>query len=276
MKRILLYILILVNVCVYSQTKVITNGGTPPKVITDGGSPPKVIVSAWTLAEVPNKVLWVEADFGVTLSGSEVSQWNDQSGNANHLTQAGATKADYISSDATLNNKPVIAFNGSNDFMNLTSGISVDATNGWTSYVVYKKTSTAVNAVILGLSSGATGYWGFNFTDGKSYILPSGSNASYSSGHVTSYSVERWTITNTFGAATGYLNKTGGSATRSGTNTTWLTYNVFGKGSYVLGTAFMNGRVYAVLIVARVITFGSAEDNQIWDYFKRKTGLTSY
>lgn len=48
--------------------------------------------------DIPDCILWLDADdtSSVTLSGNDVSQWNDKSGNNNHATQPGAGKPEYV------------------------------------------------------------------------------------------------------------------------------------------------------------------------------------
>ena len=48
--------------------------------------------------------LWLKHDTGITLNGSDVSGWNDQSGNDNHAAQATASRQpEYDSSDIKFN-----------------------------------------------------------------------------------------------------------------------------------------------------------------------------
>lgn len=58
---------------------------------------------------------WVRADKGITL-GTGVSAWTDQSsGGCNYAQATGSLQPAYIATDATLNNLPTIAFDGTND-----------------------------------------------------------------------------------------------------------------------------------------------------------------
>lgn len=65
---------------------------------------------------------WVKADAGVTLSGSDVTEWFDQSGNGNDVVPD--DNLTFIAN--ALNSKPVISFNGSTSYasfpINLSSG----------------------------------------------------------------------------------------------------------------------------------------------------------
>jgi PKD repeat protein len=58
--------------------------------------------------------LWLKADKGITLSNQNVTEWKDQSGKNNHLTQSTTTNQP-IKVDNVLNGKPVVRFDGVND-----------------------------------------------------------------------------------------------------------------------------------------------------------------
>lgn len=59
---------------------------------------------------------WVRGDLGVTLNGSTVSAWADQSGNGRHWTQGtAANQPTFVASDARFAGKPSVEFDGSND-----------------------------------------------------------------------------------------------------------------------------------------------------------------
>lgn len=62
---------------------------------------------------------WYDADaMPVVADGAALSQWDDESGNARHVTQAtGANQPTYRT--AVLNGKPVLRFDGSTDYMDV-------------------------------------------------------------------------------------------------------------------------------------------------------------
>jgi len=117
--------------------------------------------------EISGLLLWYKAD---SISGlydnDKVSQWDDQSGNDNHATQ-GTSDYQPIYKTSILNGKPVVRFDGSNDFMSFTSAL----TNVRTAIFVLKsETPVPDRGVVLG---GASHY---DWHDNDSYML-SGSYA---------------------------------------------------------------------------------------------------
>jgi hypothetical protein len=77
--------------------------------------------------------LWLKADTGVTLSGSAVTQWADQSGNVRNASQSNSTNRPVLVSNA-LNGKPAIRFDGGNDFLSFT--YPINGLNGVTMFLV--------------------------------------------------------------------------------------------------------------------------------------------
>ena len=68
-------------------------------------------VQPWTPAELTGLALWLDADDAntITLNGSTVSQWDDKSGNANHVSNATAsTQPDYLATG--WNGQPTVSF----------------------------------------------------------------------------------------------------------------------------------------------------------------------
>lgn len=65
--------------------------------------------------EIPNLAAWYRADQGITIA-TGVSQWNDISGNARHLTQGtGGAQPLFVAS--AVNGKPAVRCDGADDFM---------------------------------------------------------------------------------------------------------------------------------------------------------------
>lgn len=83
---------------------------------------------------------WYRADLGVTLNGSTVSAWADQSGLGNHLSQTvGAQQPVFNVTDSEFNNLPSITFNNTNStYLKTTSGIALST---FTIFMVCKATT---------------------------------------------------------------------------------------------------------------------------------------
>lgn len=93
-----------------------------------------------------NLKLWLKADAGVTLNGSNVSLWSDQSGSGNNASQGVAiNQPTYVTNQ--LNGNPILRFDG-NDYLSCGDVLDL-GTHGYSMFVVYNKTS-GVNANIVG------------------------------------------------------------------------------------------------------------------------------
>jgi len=65
-----------------------------------------------SISQIPNLLIWLRADTAISLSGSEVTQWGDISGNNNHFFPVtSATQPSFVGS-SSMNNEPYIFFNG--------------------------------------------------------------------------------------------------------------------------------------------------------------------
>lgn len=106
---------------------------------TSGTNSIQVVFSALTTSDQPSMVglkLWLKADMGITKDGSNlVSQWADQSGNANHAIQA-SSSAQPLWVTNGFNGKPIVRFDGSNDSLDFQP---IDTTN-FTVFIMYKMT----------------------------------------------------------------------------------------------------------------------------------------
>lgn len=120
------------------------------------GVGPAAAAAAFVPTDIAGLELWLKADAGTstTVDGAAISQWNDQSGNANHATQGGGT-AQPIYKAAIVNGLPVVRFDRSNDELVVSALTNNDATR--TMFVVAKGDGT----------DAAGGVWGF----GNDYAL---------------------------------------------------------------------------------------------------------
>ena len=63
--------------------------------------------------------LWLEADTGITLNGSNVSAWADQSGSGADAAQTVAANQPLLMANS-INGLPAVSFDGVDDFMTFT------------------------------------------------------------------------------------------------------------------------------------------------------------
>lgn len=106
-----------------------TNAGNIPvtlSVIDVNGCADTITKNITVIAPPPaaGLCLWIRADTGLTVNGSAVSQWLDQTGNSFAFTQATVAKQPQRIPNA-LNGLPVVRFNGSTTYM--TAGDILDS-----------------------------------------------------------------------------------------------------------------------------------------------------
>ena len=96
-----------------------------------------------SLPSISGLKLWLRADSNLTLDVDKVTTWGDCSGNGNHLGQStAASKPQRISSISSLNGKPVIRFDGVNDYLVNTSFVS-SLSQPITMFIVYTNNTAA-------------------------------------------------------------------------------------------------------------------------------------
>ena len=115
--------------------------------------------------------LWLKADSASThTNGSNVTQWYDCSGNSNNVSQNNLSFQPTLQNNI-INGKPVITFNGSNDFFN-TPNLSFSE---FSFFIVFKKANSTNNGPLMSNSStyAFIGNYSDNYTylhDGNGYI----------------------------------------------------------------------------------------------------------
>lgn len=131
--------------------------------------------------------LWLKSDFGPLTSGANVIQWNDLSGaaSANNATQSTASAQPTLVSDA-INDFPAVQFNGTSQFLNLTSGLS-NLSSGASLFAVIKPVGTGTSTLLTTGNSGPSDqmsleavntqaqFTAYNGTTGSTLASPSGS-----------------------------------------------------------------------------------------------------
>lgn len=102
------------------------------------GVAPKDIL--WTPAQLTSLALWLDAEdtSSLMLNGSTVSQWNDKSGNGNHVSNATAsTQPTYLATG--YNGKPTLSFTSTNlEFLFKDGVVNFSAQNDLTIAAVFE------------------------------------------------------------------------------------------------------------------------------------------
>ena len=122
----------------YDGTTLITGGGT----LKLQGVP----ISPLTA----NLMMWLDADKGITTSGTAVTSWADQSGNGKNAT--GGTSPSLVASNPAFNHLPTVNFNGSSQYMDV--DLAFLAGSAYTIFAVTAKNSSTTPAYFLGNSTG--------------------------------------------------------------------------------------------------------------------------
>jgi hypothetical protein len=126
-----------------SQAVLAGNGVTLSVAVSGGGGGDDTLpaVSSGTLQ------LWLRADFGVITNGDgQVSDWQDQSGNANDASQADVGLQPFLVNPAAIGGAAAISFNGiqvSSEGDYLAGTNSVGISNAFTSFMFYALNSGA-------------------------------------------------------------------------------------------------------------------------------------
>lgn len=108
-----------------------------------------------------NLKLWLRSDLGITLNGTTVSAWADQSGNELDFSwPTAAAQPTYTAIDSNWNDKPSLSFDGVNDILASDASSSSwkflhDGTGG--GLIVVMRPETLGNANIMGTGDGDSG-----------------------------------------------------------------------------------------------------------------------
>jgi len=101
---------------------------------------------------IGSPVLWLRSDFGLTTSGTAVTEWLDCSGFETHATQTTPANRPTIVANA-LNGYPAVNFNGTSQFMQLPNGFLTNCF-GATIFIVTAPASTSATGDIISIGDG--------------------------------------------------------------------------------------------------------------------------
>lgn len=219
-----------------------------------------------------NIELYLRADTGVTLNGSTVSAWADQSGYGRNFSQGTSTKQPtYSSSDANFSNKPSISFDGSNDVLNTSANFSPNSTGtGISVAIVYRSTDSGTGQIlsmdyqVASTAGNVCSYEGYANTDQYTithYGNSSGGNATVKNISATRSNVQR--VISTFDASAGstapqyiYVNGTAGgsySLQAAGNRGSWAS-SPWAVGARPVGNDFWVGKITCAMVFSRILT----------------------
>jgi len=224
--------------------------------------------SAWFPTNLPGCILWLDAGQGITKDGSNyISLFGDQSGQANNASQAtGANQPLWV--DNQLNGKPIVRFDGSNDFMEFASGFLNNYSDITIFFVI--KPILGSNAGILAPSNDAgiglevlawTGYHELRINGAVKYKSGLLKNNTFTISDFTYNSLN----TNAYVNGISLVTTAGGAA---------LNFN----GVYALGRyAASYGSFYSAFDVAEIMiynrTLTSSEILNVQNYLNNKYGI---
>jgi hypothetical protein len=108
--------------------------------------------------DIPGCVLWLRADLGITLNGTDVSAWADQSGAGNDFAQPLATdQPSYQPTTPALNNQPSIDFVGGTKVLTRTGGIAATLDASTYFFVYNSDSDSTANQHLIRGEPGTTG-----------------------------------------------------------------------------------------------------------------------
>jgi hypothetical protein len=215
-------------------------------------------------------LLWLDAADDSTFSyssGNIVSQWRDKSGLNNHSSQA--TVGNQPSRSTFQNSRKTITFDGTNDFLDGTSALTL--ANGYTAFTIVKSSATGERDIITSTPAAQS-------TDIYLYQqASSGKFGNWSNVYTSNpISLNVWYLFSTnvssVGSETLYLNGSSqASNSRSLTNTRG--YRV---GAYYTGSSsgeYWSGEIAEILIFNRALS--STEMKQVHTYLGQKWGISN-
>jgi hypothetical protein len=209
----------------------------------------------------------------ISLSGSQVTQWNDLSANLSHATQGTAVNRP-LSGTRTINGKNAIDFDGSNDFL-INNAVATSFTGEdkpFTVFVCVDRDASSNSTWMFGRSTSGTPYLWQYFDnvqirdDSNSTSTIAITNSSTSGAKIVTY---RSTGLN----FTGYINKT---LVNTGTayNRGAITLDISTIGAYRTSAAtdfYLNGAIGEIIYYNRELTI--TEVGQVQDYMMARWGL---
>ena len=196
----------------------------------------------------------------LTVSGANVSQWSDKSGNARHVSQGTSTQQPLY------DGSPGLIFDGSNDFLQSTASITSGTYSGAFT-LIYAATRTKADGGCI-LTERTTALAGSFFWTGTSpyYISSDGTNAASN----TTISQSDFNALSTSGGIVVHQHLSGARDTlllngSEVTVTAGTGSNITGANGFRVGrregtnTNYWGGRIYEIIAVAETLSASTRE-----------------
>ena len=161
---------------------------------------PGSVLPAFVPTKIAGLSLWLRADLGITVTGSGVSTWADQSGGGRNVTQGTDAKRPPWANNTGPNNTAGLTFSGTQFLQNAGSNMGTGSQN-WTWFVVFNVGSTAFGQNIVINGNRALDGWGATVAETaatKREVLACAIAFDVGAG-AASTSFEAWTIQDTAG-----------------------------------------------------------------------------
>jgi hypothetical protein len=230
-----------------------------------------------------NLALWLDASVGLTLSGTNVTNWADQSGNGeNATTQNGGANSPIFVSNAQ-NGMPAIEFNnsilGGNAFMRITSpAFNLKSS---TAFFVTKQNIQLSFARFFSFvpasgqdfdSNNGLAVLYNNTASPKRFQIESNSQVAFeNASNYQAFGIASYTITSG-GLITPFFNSTAGtSATNASMGATNSADALIAQGSQILAATSFDGQIAEILIYNQVLT--TPERQQVGAYLSTKYAI---
>jgi hypothetical protein len=209
--------------------------------------------------------LWVDAADASTFtysSGTVVSQWNDKSGNAMHVSQG--TVSLQPSRSGTVNGLSSVVFDGTDDFLSTTDPGSAVAQPQTVFAVVVPSLLTGSRTILAGVA----GTVATLSTDGSTAIIYAGTANSGGGSLSTSTTYVIQATLNTTSSAV----RVNGGTNLYSVNPGSLGYRGYRLGRYSTFTDYWNGSMCEIVVYDSALSL--ANINTVGQYLATKWGVT--
>jgi hypothetical protein len=222
---------------------------------------------------IPGCILWLDAADAstLTLSGSNITQWADKSGNSN--TAVAGTSTYPIYAQNGLNGAPIVRLQGANDYFLVANNFTTTTYPSITYFIVINPAASQPNGTYAGiLSTDTPGAYGRTLGfGGGSWQQEYYSNFT----NITPYTANVWTLVSLgfvgTSSATLHLNGVAYAATASGTGTNTTGFKI-GTYNDAGGYATYNATFDCAEILVYGASLTTAQRQQIEGYLAWKWG----